>query len=73
MKKSLKKLKETNNNITKLEGLIEEKKYDEAKTLIEEINKNSLNEEQKNKVNELNSKIDSELAEIEAQKMKMRI
>lgn len=57
-----------NNNLNNLLGLIDEKKYNEANTLFEEINKSSLNEEQKIKVKELKTRIDSELSEIEAQK-----
>jgi uncharacterized protein YecT (DUF1311 family) len=68
VEKKFKEVEAINNNLTKLKGLIGAKKYDEAKTLIEGINKNLLNEEQKNKVDELSSKINSELAEIEAQK-----
>lgn len=64
----IKEIELIDNNLTKLLGLVDEKKYDEANTLFEEINKNSLNDEQKNKVNELKTRIDTELAEIEAQK-----
>ena len=64
----LKEIELINGKLTQLSSLVDEKKYDEANILFEEINKNSLNEEQKNKVNELKSRIDSELAEIEAQK-----
>ena len=62
-----KEVEVTNNNITKLEGLIGEKNYSEAKTLIEEINKGLVNENQQNKINELNSKVDSELTKIEVE------
>lgn len=55
-----KEIEVANKNITKLDGLIGEKKYDKSKTLIETINKNSLNEEQKSKIKELSSKIESE-------------
>lgn len=60
VKEKSKGIEVANNNITKLEGLIREKKYDESKTLIEEINKSSLNEEQNSKIKELNFKIESE-------------
>lgn len=39
-----------NNDITNLNNLIEEKMYDEAKSLIDELNKKSLNENQNNKI-----------------------
>lgn len=64
----IKEIELINSNLTKLLGLVDEEKYDEANTLFEEINKNSLNDEQKNKANELKTRIDTELAEIEAQK-----
>ena len=55
-------------NLKKLLTLVDEKNYDEANALVEEINKSSLNDEQKNSVNELKTRIDSEVAEIETQK-----
>lgn len=57
-----------NANISQAEGLANEKKFDVAKTLIEEINKKSLNEEQKNKISELSANIDTKLAAIEEQR-----
>ncbi|WP_303859869.1 hypothetical protein [Alkalibaculum bacchi] len=70
IQEKVKEVEVINNNITKLEKLIEEKKYDEAKTLIEEINKSSLNEDQKNKINELDSKVTSEKAKAETESKK---
>lgn len=64
----IKEIELINSDLTKLVGLIDEKRYDEAIILFEEINKSSLNEEQKTKANELKTRIDTELAEIEAQK-----
>ncbi|MBU3192627.1 hypothetical protein [Clostridium algidicarnis] len=58
-----------NNDITNLNNLIEEKMYDEAKSLIDELNKKSLNENQNNKINEAKDRIDSELAKIEEQRI----
>ncbi|WP_297428524.1 hypothetical protein [Clostridium sp.] len=52
------------NDIDKADSLVNEKKYDEAKAIIEEVNKNDLDENQKSKVNELSSKIIAELAKI---------
>lgn len=52
------------NDIAKAESLVNEKKYDEAKTIIEKLNKNDLDEIQKSKVNELLSTIATELAKI---------
>lgn len=64
----IKEIELIDSNLTKLLDLVDEKKYDEANTLFEEINKSSLNDEQKNKANELKTRIDTELSEIEAQK-----
>ena len=47
VKEKFKEVEAINNNISKLEALIWDNKYDEAKTLIEEVNENLLNEEQK--------------------------
>lgn len=57
-----------NNNLTKLLKLVDEKKYDEANALVEEIHKSTPTKEQKNNVDELKIRIDSELAEIESNK-----
>ncbi|WP_297714241.1 hypothetical protein [Clostridium sp.] len=64
----IKEIELIDSNLTKLLGLVDEKKYDEASALFEEINKSSLNDEQKAEANELKTRIDTELAEIEAQK-----
>ena len=64
----IKEIKLIDSNLTKLLGLVDEKKYDEANILFEEINKGSLSEEQKIKANELKTRIDTELVEIETQK-----
>ena len=61
----IKEIKLIDSNLTKLLGLVDEKKYDEANILFEEINKGSLSEEQKIKANELKTRIDTELVEIE--------
>ena len=50
----LKEIELINSKLIKLSSLVDEKKYDEASVLFEEINKSSLNEEQKSKTNELN-------------------
>ncbi|MGG7060165.1 lysozyme inhibitor LprI family protein [Clostridium nigeriense] len=64
----IKEIELVNSNLNDLLSLIDEKKYDEANALFEEINKSSLNEEQTTKLNALKTRIDTELAEIEAQK-----
>lgn len=51
-------------DIDKAESLVNEKKYDEAKTIIDGLNKNDLDETEKSKVNELTSTIATELAKI---------
>lgn len=52
------------NCITKVQSLINEKKYDEAKAMLDGFNKSNLDENQKNKVNELSSIIVTELDKI---------
>lgn len=51
-------------DIAKVESLVNEKKYDEAKAITDGLNKNYLDENQKSKVNELSSTIATELAKI---------
>ena len=68
IKEKIKSVELINSNLKKLLTLVDEKNYDEANALVEEINKSSLNDEQKNSVNELKTRIDSEVAEIETQK-----
>lgn len=48
------------NDISKAENLVNEKKYDEAKAILDGLNKNYIDENQKNKVNELLSTIATE-------------
>lgn len=68
LEEKIKEYELVNSNLTNLLTLVDEKKYDEANALVEEINKGSLNKEQKDNVNELKTRIDSELAKIEADK-----
>lgn len=64
----LKVVEEINSKLDNISKLIDEKGYSEAKALFLEVSKESLSEEQKNKANELNAKIDFELVKIDAQK-----
>lgn len=67
------KVKEdVNNSIHQLSNLIDEKKYDEAKVLIEQLNSKGLDEAQKANVDKLKVRIDSELAKIEKDKEKVK-
>ncbi|WML33640.1 lysozyme inhibitor LprI family protein [Clostridium sp. OS1-26] len=61
---------EVDNSINKVSSLIDEKKYDEAKALIEQLNSKELEEAQKANINKLKGRIDSELAETEKEKEK---
>jgi uncharacterized protein YecT (DUF1311 family) len=61
---------EVDNSIQQLSNLIDEKKYEDAKVLIEEIKSKGLDDTQKSKVDKLIGKIDSELANIEKEKKK---
>lgn len=64
----IKEIEEVNTKTSNLISLVDGKKCDEAKALIEELNKSKLSGEQKAKVDELKKRIDLELALIEAQK-----
>lgn len=61
---------EVDNSIHQLSNLIDEKKYDAANILIEELNSKRLDEAQKANVDKLKVRIDSELAKIEKDKKK---
>ena len=61
---------EVENSIQQLINLIDEKKYDDAKVLIEELKSKGLDDAEKSKVDKLIGKIDSELANIEKEKKK---
>lgn len=60
------------NNINKLSNLIDEKKYDEAKALLQELNSKKLNESQKASIDKLKAKIDSELDKVEENKNEVK-
>lgn len=64
----IKEVQNINDDIEKVNTLINNKKYDDGKKLIDELNKKSLNEEQKNKLLELDKKISLELSQIEVKK-----
>lgn len=55
-------------DITQVENFISEKKYEEAKAIIDGLNKSDLDETQKNKVDELSSTITIDLAKINEEK-----
>lgn len=57
-----------NNEIKKLTTLYNDKKYDDAKKLFLELNKSKLNDKQKEEINNINNKIDTELKNIEDKK-----
>lgn len=61
---------EVDNSINKVSSLIDEKKYGEAKALIEQLSSKELDETQKANINKLKGRIDSELAETEKEKNK---
>lgn len=63
---------EVDNSIHQLSNLIDEKKYDAAKILIEELNNKGLDESQKTNVDKLKVRIDSELAKIEKEKQESK-
>lgn len=59
---------DVDNNIHKLSNLIDEKKYDEAKALVQELNNKELDESQKVSVDKLKARIDSESAKVKENK-----
>lgn len=66
----IKEIESVNTEISRLVSLVDEKKYDKAKDLIKELNSYKLSDEQKSKVNELEKRVDLELAQIKAQEKK---
>lgn len=64
----IKEVQSINDDIEKVNTLINDKKYSDGKKLIDELNKKLLNEEQKNRLLELDKKISLELSKIEAKK-----
>ncbi|MCY6485879.1 DUF1311 domain-containing protein [Clostridium aestuarii] len=54
-----------NNDIKKITTLYNDKKYEDAKKLISELNNKKLNDNQKEEINNMNDKIDAEIKKIE--------
>lgn len=67
IKDRIKESELVNDNLSKLLILIDEKNYEDSNILVEEIYKSVLNQEQKNKLDVLKARIESELYEIEEQ------
>lgn len=59
---------EINDYIEQIKKLVKNKDYNDAKSLIEEVNKKELSEKNKEEIDELNNRIESELSIIEAEK-----
>lgn len=57
----MKKIQEINDYINKAKDLIKEKKYNDAKTIIEKLEKDKLNDNQKKEIEDLKKIINSEL------------
>lgn len=56
------------NSIQQLSKLVDEKKYDEAKSVMQELNRKGLDENQKASIDKLKSRIDSESSKAEGNK-----
>lgn len=61
------------NDIAKVEGLVNEKKYDEAKKMLDGFNQSDLDENQKNKINALSSTMTTDLAKVKEVKQEKEV
>lgn len=65
LKAKINKQEKINNTIANIKELIKDKKYNDAKKLIEDIDIDKLNKKDKNEINELNDNINLGLSQIE--------